>query len=241
MHRKNGSDNAFYFKQFHIHHDRCAMKVGTDGVLLGAWAAINTAQKILDVGTGTGLIALMLAQRSGENVYIDAIEVDFDAYQQAIENVNSSIWNKRITPFWTSIQHYSASAKYDLIVSNPPYFINSLKPPDQKRNLSRHADELPHSILIESCKRLLHPEGRLCLILPYSEGIIFAKMAATANLFCNKKINVRHKESKPVERLLLEFSHHHSTCQEGELILFYKDGKRTALYHELVSDFYITN
>lgn len=241
MHRKNGPDNAFYFKQFYIQHDRSTMKVGTDGVLLGSWTEINGAQNILDIGTGTGLIALMLAQRSVENVHIDAIEIDFDAYQQALENVNASAWNKKIKLSHSSLQHFSTSLRYDLIVSNPPYFVNSHKVPDPKRNLSRHTDELPHSAIIEGCKRLLHPDGRLCLILPHSEGVAFTKMAASANLLCNKKMSVRHKESRPVERLLLEFAYRSVAYQERELILINEEGKRTHPYHEMVSDFYITD
>lgn len=241
MHRKNGPDNAFYFKQFYIHHDRSTMKVGTDGVLLGAWAEINGAQNILDIGTGTGLIALMLAQRSVKNVHIDAIEIDFDAYQQALENVNASAWNKKINLYRSSLQQFSPSVRYDLIVSNPPYFVNSLKAPDPKRNLSRHTDELPHSAIIEGCKRLLHPDGRLCLILPLSEGVGFIKMAAAANLLCNKKMSVRHRASKPVERLLLEFSQRSDACLERELTLYNDEGKRTHPYDKIVSDFYITD
>jgi len=241
MHRKNGSDNAFYFKQFHIHHDRSTMKVGTDGVLLGAWTSIHAAQHILDIGTGPGLIALMLAQRSEENVNIHAIEVDLDAFQEAEENVNESPWKSKISIFHTSLQQYPTSTKYDLIVSNPPYFVNSLKAPNQKRNLSRHADELPYAVIIDNCKRLLHPNGRLCLILPYSEGIAFRKMAAQNHLHCNQVINVRHNNSKPTERLLMEFSYCSTTSNESELILFNTDGKRTESYHQLVSDFYLKN
>jgi tRNA1Val (adenine37-N6)-methyltransferase len=216
------------------------MKVGTDGVLLGAWADIGSARHILDIGTGTGLIALMLAQRSGKNRHIDAIEIDFDTYQQAVENVKDSVWQDKINVCHTSLQHFTTSQKYDLIVSNPPYFLNSLKAPDQRRNLSRHADQLPYTDIIDSCQRLLHPHGRLCLILPPSEGIIFTKIAATARLLCNKKISIHHKESKPAERLLLEFSYQSPICQEGELVLFNQEGKRTPSYHQLVSEFYLT-
>ncbi|MFZ1806249.1 MAG: methyltransferase [Cyclobacteriaceae bacterium] len=241
MHRKNGPDNAFYFKQFHIHHDRCAMKVGTDGVLLGAWSEINAAQNILDIGTGTGLIALMLAQRSKHNAHIDAIEIDFDAHQQAVENVNNSVWHQQINVYHTSLQQFQPSIKYDLIVSNPPYFVKSLKAPDRQRNLSRHADELPYYTIIDSCTQLLHPKGRLCLILPLSEGIIFIQQAEKANLFCKKKINVRHERSKPIERLLLEFSFTTFPCQEEDLILFDEEGKRSKMYLQLVSAFYLSD
>jgi len=241
MHRKNGSDNAFFFKQFHIRHDRCAMKVGTDGVLLGAWANINSAKSILDIGTGTGLIALMLAQRSVEMAQIDAIEIDIDAYQQAVENVNNSPWHNRIHTIHTPLQNFTTILKYDLIVSNPPYFINSLKPPDKRRKQSRHADELPYSVLMNACKDLLRPNGRFCLILPRAEAMAFIPEAAEVNLHCCKKTAVRFKSTKPVERLLLEFSNVFKELIETELILFDEEGKRTEVYQRLVSPFYLSD
>lgn len=240
MHRKNGSDNAFFFKQFHIRHDRCAMKVGTDGVLLGAWANVNSAKSILDIGTGTGLIALMLAQRT-EIAQIDAIEIDIDAYQQSVENVNSSPWYNRIRPIHTPLQNFTTILKYDLIVSNPPYFVNSIKPPDKRRKQSRHADELPYSVLINAGKNLLHPNGRFCLILPRVEAVKFISKAAEVNLYCCKKTAVRFKSTKPVERLLLEFSDATKVLVESELILFDEEGKRTNVYQRLVSPFYLTD
>lgn len=240
MHRKNGPDNAFFFKQFHIHHDRCAMKVGTDAVLLGAWANVNGTQRILDIGTGTGIIALMLAQRSAKNTLIDAIEIDIDAYQQAFENANDSPWHHRINAIHSSLQNFITPFKYDLIITNPPYFINSQKPPDQKRKQSRHADELPYPVLISACKNLLHREGRLCLILPREEASIFISMAAEANLYCSKKIAVKFKQLKPVERLLLEFSNDFRKPIKDELILFDEEGSRTQAYQRLVSPFYLT-
>lgn len=239
MHRKNGLHKAFCFKQFHIHHDRCAMKIGTDGVLLGAWANIGKAQTLLDIGTGTGIIALMLAQRSHKDALIDAIEIDRDAYLQAVENANASPWQDRINPIHTSLQNFDTRGKYDLIVSNPPYFINSHKPPDQKRTQSRHADGLPYAMLIDGIKKLMAPKGRSCLILPRAEAAIFMAMAGAAHLYCCKKTEVRSKPSKPVERVLLEFSHSYSAPDEYGLVLFDEKGKRTAPYHRLVSPFYL--
>lgn len=241
MHRKNGPDNAFYFKQFHIRHDRSTMKVGTDGVLLGAWAGINSAIKILDIGTGSGLIALMLAQRAAENVKIDAVEIDLDTFQQATENVKNSPWKEKITTFHTDFQHFSNRQSYDLVVSNPPYFVNSHKAPDLKRTISRHTDKLPFEAIAEGCRRLLHPHGRLCLILPISEGSAFTQIAVRSLLFCTQKVTVRHKSSKPAERLLMEFSFHPAPCQVSDLIMFDEEGKRTLAYQQLVGDFYLSD
>ena len=130
----------FQFKQFTIHHDRCAMKVGTDGVLLGAWADVNNRQQILDVGTGTGLIALMLAQRS--KAHIHAIDIDIDACLQARENITSSPFSQQVEVFHHALHEYRAicSIRYDLIVSNPPYFVNSLKCPNLQRNTACYND-----------------------------------------------------------------------------------------------------
>ena len=159
----------FKFKQFTIWHDKCAMKVGTDGALLGAWAAPKEARNILDIGTGTGLVALMLAQRC--QAFIDAIDIDADACLQAEENVARSPFADRIRVHHCALNdfHPSAPSHYDLIVSNPPYFHQALKCPDPKRNRARHTDTLSLEELFQESHRLLTPAGRLCLILPYDQ------------------------------------------------------------------------
>ena len=160
----------FQFKKFTIRHDKCAMKVGTDAVLLGAWADITACKNILDIGTGTGIIALMLAQRCFAN--IDAIDIDTDAYSQAKENVAASPFAERINVIHASCSEYTGSCareKYDLIVSNPPYFINSLKCPDNKRSVARHTDSLSLFELIDDSCSLLSLSGRIALVLPYEQ------------------------------------------------------------------------
>ena len=155
------SNNYFSFRQFTIHQDQCAMKVGTDGVLLGAWVNVENAQRILDVGTGTGLIALMCAQRS-ESV-IDAVEVDRAASEQAAVNCSASPWKDRITVVHDSFQHFAESTayRYDLIVSNPPFFKNSLKPKGLARSLARHDDRLSYESLLYYTVKILEPGGTL--------------------------------------------------------------------------------
>lgn len=171
----------FRFKKFTVYHDKCAMKVGTDAVLLGAWADTSFCRNILDIGTGTGIIALMLAQRSQATV--EAIDIDKEACVQATENAAASPYTERIKVVHASCADFAASnqqKRYDLIVSNPPYFINSLKCPDNKRTVARHTDTLLLSDLIREAQTLLSPSGRIALVLPY-ERLEEVKALASAN------------------------------------------------------------
>ncbi len=157
------SNPFFQFKQFTIRHDKCAMKVGTDGVLLGAWAGTESCSRILDVGTGTGLIALMLAQRS--KAVVDAIDIEADACLQAQENAESSLFAGRINVFHSDLVDFAQASThlYDLIVSNPPYFVDSLKCPNLQRNTARHTDTLTLEDLLQYSRKLLAPQGRIAL------------------------------------------------------------------------------
>jgi len=196
----------FRFKQFTVYHDRCAMKVGIDGVLLGIWACIDNTTQILDIGTGTGLIALMLAQRS--TATIDAIDIDTNAAMQASVNITSSPWAQRIAVQEISLQDYakSTSNRYDLIVSNPPYFVNSLKNPTADRSLARHTDSLTHEELIVHAMALLQPTGRICMILPVIEAVKCEAFAIFRGLYCNREVRVIPKPEGEVKRIMLEFN-----------------------------------
>lgn len=196
----------FQFKKFTVWHDRCAMKVGTDGVLLGAWADTNEAVRILDVGTGTGLIALMAAQRSTAS--IDAIDIDEAACLQAEENVRHSPFAGRIRVLHASLETYRREAehRYDLIVSNPPYFTGSLKCPDRQRTLARHTDSLPLGELVRDSGALLAPKGRLALILPYDQKDGLLKYCAEAGLFVSKETVVIPLPGASPKRYLAELS-----------------------------------
>ncbi|MGL5464298.1 MAG: tRNA1(Val) (adenine(37)-N6)-methyltransferase, partial [Aeromonas veronii] len=160
-----GRSRGFTFKQFHINHDRCAMKVGTDGILLGAWAPVEQARRVLDIGTGSGLIALMLAQRSRSDCRLDAVELDINAASQARENAAASPWADRVTIIESAIQDYQA-APYDLVVSNPPYFVAGQSFSDPARALARHTGALDSHALLAACDRLLSPNGQVALVLP---------------------------------------------------------------------------
>ncbi len=232
----------FRFKQFDIHQDKTTMKVGTDGVLLGAWATAEAATKILDIGTGTGLIALMLAQRN-ETAQIDAVEVDKASYLQAKYNFKISIWANRLQIFHIPIQDFckNANSLYDLIVANPPYFINSTKSQNENKNQVRHTDSLSFEALINSVNTLLTVNGKFCVILPYTEAILFQSLAKAEQLFCVQKVNIKGRDFKPFERILMQFERIEKTTIEVDLIIQNSPARHdyTADYTSLTKDFYL--
>lgn len=229
----------FYFKQFKIEDNRCAMKVGTDGVLLGAWVDVAQANTVLDVGTGSGVIALMLAQRTSAEARIDAIEVDKNSAEQALENVRQSPWGKKIIVHHSPLQGFRSSKKYDLIVSNPPYFNNSLPPPERARADARHTDTLSHHELLAHSKQLLAPSGRLAVVLPFAEGKAFISMASITGLFCVRQCSFYSRQGKPQERWLLEFALEPRTIKTEKLLLFADDNNWSEDYKDLTRDFYL--
>lgn len=233
------SNQFFRFKEFTVVQEKAAMKVGTDGVMLGAWTNIGSANRILDIGTGTGLIALMLAQRC--NAQIDAVEVDEPSAQQAGENVANSKWSSRINIICNSFQCFAkeANQKYELIVSNPPYFVNSLKSPEVARTVARHNELLPHDELIEGVNAILTDEGRFAGIFPYIEGNVFVAKASNYGLFCTKRINVLGKVNGPVKRLLLEFERTPKPLAEETLCIRGDNREYTPEYVQLTKDFYL--
>lgn len=229
---------GFTFKQFHVQHDRCAMKVGTDGVLLGCWTDVPAEGSVLDIGTGSGLIALMVAQRT--QAQIDAIDIASDAYEQACINFAQSPWNERIKAYIASIQEWQTQEQYDLIISNPPYFNNSLKNPDKGRELARHTDSLSYADLFAHSARLLKDEGRLSIILPAEAESEACNLARTYGLSLTRVTRVYSKESKPARRVLLSWTKK-ADCvvQEDILVLENEEGGRSAQYQELAKDFYL--
>lgn len=231
----------FQFKQFTVYHDLCAMKVGIDGVLLGAWAPVDSsANRILDVGTGSGLIALMLAQRS--NAMIDAIDLDEGAVRQTGINVAASDWNNRIRVHHQSLQNFAETQTkvYDLIVSNPPFFISSLKAPDEARTIARHADTLTHEELLKYASELLKKTGRMCVILPVNEGLRCVESAWKFGLYCHQCVHVYPKPKSEPKRLLLEFGF---TARETQLssieIETAERHQYSAAFTALAKDFYL--
>ncbi|MEI6556225.1 MAG: methyltransferase [Paludibacter sp.] len=232
-------NSHFSFKQFSVNQDKCAMKVGIDGVLLGAWTQVEDAQNILDVGTGTGLISLMLAQRS--NAIITGIDIESGAIDQAKENVANSPWSHRINILGQSFQDFTKTTNllFDLIVSNPPYFINSLKAPLESRSTARHTDSLTHAELIENAMRILTPTGRICLILPVNEGVECIRFAESKGLFCSKRVNVYPKRDGEVKRLLLEFKMQKSETEISDLVVEESRHQYSAEFINLAKDYYL--
>jgi len=228
----------FAFKKFVIHQDHCAMKVGTDGVLLGSWA--NGGKRILDIGTGTGLIALMMAQRYTDAT-IDAVEIDHDAALQAYENVSNTEFANRIKIVETAIQHYSTQDKYNAIVSNPPFFIDSLLTPNAQRSTARHACALRYCELFATVKALLDTDGEFSAIIPTECLQAFITEAYKAGLAMSRQCIVRTTPRKQPKRHLVAFHHADYKCEREteEVCLQDIDGSRSEWYAQLTADFYI--
>ena len=235
------SSHEFVFKHFKILQDKCAMKVGTDAVLLGAWVNASKAKSILDIGTGTGIIALMLAQKS--TAKIDAIDIDNNSYQQAIENVNNCKWKDRVQVYNTSLQQYISVCKhkYDLIVSNPPYFVDSSKAIEEARTNARHTDQLPFDDLLNGVLILLSPEGSFYVILPIKESHYFIEAAEKRELYLTKLTRVITRTDKPEKRLLMKFEFSKKPVEET-VITIEKDERHnyTDEYKELTKDYYLS-
>lgn len=217
------------------------MKVGTDGVLLGAWATVEGATRVLDIGAGTGVIAIMMAQRAQEAL-IHAVEIDAVSCGQAKENMERSPWSDRLFVFHDPVQTFAVNYPntYDLILSNPPFFSGGTFSYDQHRSNVRHTIKLPHGDLLSSARRLLAPHGRFAVILPYIEGLRFQELAESYHLYCTRITEVRPKANKPVERLLMEFQCHPRTTTRDTLIIQYEGvNEWTEEYKALTGAFYL--
>jgi tRNA1Val (adenine37-N6)-methyltransferase len=229
----------FHFKQFSIQHDKAAHKVGTDAVLLGAWVDVSTASRVLDIGTGSGVIALMIAQRTASTALIDAVEIQEADAAQASQNVARSPWADRVKIHHTSIEDFNESNSYDLIVSNPPFFVNSSIPPVRGRGIARHTNELTFESLLVVTKKLLSRDGRLAVILPPEESKIFSSMCVSNGYFLNRTLNVKSRPDKAVERVLMEFSRVEKPLQSKSLTIHDAGNEWSSDYRELTQDFYL--
>ncbi|HGN1705723.1 TPA: tRNA1(Val) (adenine(37)-N6)-methyltransferase [Providencia rettgeri] len=238
--KKNYRKGGFTFKQFFVAHDRCAMKVGTDGVLLGAWAPVEGVQFALDIGSGSGLIALMLAQRNIA-LRVDAVELDSDAASQAQENFVESPWAERLQVINQDIISYSQKSpiQYDLIVSNPPYFEPAVACRDEKRDQARYTATLTHDVLLASAKCCLAPRGLFCLVLPYDAGEKMQKMAEGSGWFTAFRVNVSDKLTTGYHRMLLGFQLQEIQTQVSSLALKDEFGEYTDEFRKLIQPFYV--
>ena len=231
--------SQFHFKKFTVSHERSTMKVGTDAVLLAAWTNVGQAQSILDIGTGNGTIALMLAQRSVDTATIEAVEIEEADALQAEENFKASPWSGRIKLHHGPIQNFSPEKKYDLIVSNPPYFNNSQSPPDERRHKARHTIALSYDELLDAALRLLNAEGKFSIVLPFTEGLQFIELAKKFQLFCSRQFSFRTRNEKPIERWLLEFTKYPEATETGEILLYKKGEEWSDEYVRLTREFYL--
>ena len=232
--------DTFYFKHFSIRQSHAPMKVGTDGVLLGAWSRVKEDSRILDIGTGTGLIALMVAQRT-ERSQIYGIDIDEDSIIDAQFNVSNCAWKDRITILHTALQDMENQyyGTFDLIVSNPPFFTGGVFSYDQDKAAVRHTIKLSHADLLGYSRRLLKPDGKLSLILPYIEGERLIELSTNFGFYPSSIAEVKGRAHKPIERLLIELSMSEVSILPREQITLELNGRNdwTVEYRYLIKDF----
>ena len=238
------SKKPFQFKEFTINQNKTAMKIGTDAVLLGAWCPLaNAPESILDVGTGTGVIALMLAQRS-EAFTIDAVELDENAYEQAVENFEASCWGDRLYAYHASFQEFAKELEeeqetYDVIVSNPPFYTDDFKTVDESRNKARFEAALPFEALVKNSVKILSTSGVFAIIIPFKEEAELIRLATSYQLFVNQICRVKGTPESVVKRSLLAFSFHEKEIKETQLIIETARHEYTQEYRNLTKDFYL--
>lgn len=233
---------TFNFKQFTVQQDRCAMKIGTDAVLLGAWCPIeNNPFSILDIGAGSGILSLMLAQRSNAK-QIDALEIDEDAYEQCVENFEKSPWSDRLFCFHAGLDEFIAEPEdeYDIIISNPPFYSENYKTADSHRDLARFQDALPFENLVEAVDLLLSEKGIFAVIIPYKEEDQFIDLCAEVELYPVKVTRVKGSDTTPIVRSLLAFKRYElSVLTADELVIEINRHEYTDDYIQLTKEFYL--
>ena len=234
----------FRFKQFTVHQDKAAMKIGTDAVLLGAWCEIDDdVDSILDIGSGTGVIALMLAQRS-DAMTVDAVEIEDNAYEQTVENFEQSDWADRLFCYHATFQEFAKELseeeeEYDLIVSNPPFYTDTFETKNKARNKARFTTSLSFEDLLIGVIAILSKEGKFAVILPFKEKDNFVAMAKEKNLYLNRICLVQGNPNSPISRCLLEFSLSETLIKEEKLVIEIERHQYTTSYKELTSKFYL--
>lgn len=238
----------FRFKQFTVWHDRSALKVCTEACILGAYAQVTGAERVLDIGTGTGLLALMVAQRNAE-MHIDAVEIEEQNHLQAVDNVAQSPFAERISIHHTSIQDWTRrfvnllqttdALHYDLIISNPPFFANHLRSPDQARNRALHTDTLTLEELVTSVGRLLTDRGRFVVLLPAYESQLLIEVATREGLWPTHRLQVFQRPGKPLFRVITTFERHHAESVIETLYIHHLDGTYSDDFRKLLRDYYL--
>ena len=234
-------NNYFQFKQFTIHQDNCAMKVCTDACLFGAYIAnelqTNTVKNILDIGTGTAILSLLLAQKTA--AAIDAVEIDSAAFTQAKKNIEQAGFAAKITVFNVDILNFTTSKKYDYIISNPPFFESDLKSEDDKKNSAKHDTSLTLVELLHSINLHLSADGVFAVLVPYHRSDYFEAAAEKINFYLNKKIGVKQTPEHNYFRTIFIFSRKKNTAEEEELIIKNEEGNYSAEFIRLLKDYYL--
>jgi tRNA1Val (adenine37-N6)-methyltransferase len=235
------SSKPFAFKYFKVTQDKCAMKIGTDGVLLGAWSSLEKNPfSILDIGAGTGILSLMLAQRSRAQL-IDAIEIDDQAYEQCVENFEQSPWGDRLFCYHASLEEFAEDIedKYDLIICNPPFYSEDFKTDNKQRDLARFQDAMPFEHLLECVSKLLSEQGTFNVVIPFKEEDNFIELASQLNLFPNTILQIKGNPNTLIKRSLIEFSFQNTDTKTVGLIIEKERHKYTEDYINLTKDFYL--
>lgn len=235
------SSKPFEFKNFKIDQDRCAMKIGTDGVLLGAWASLeNQPFSILDIGAGTGILSLMMAQRSNAEL-IDALEIDDNTYEQCVENFEQSPWGDRLFCYHASLEAFvdEIEDQYDLIICNPPFYSEDYKTKNSQRDLARFQDAMPFENLIESASKLLSNKGTFSVVIPYKEENHFIEIALKFGLILNKVLHVKGTPDSEIKRSFMAFSFRESEIIKDLITIEVGRHEYTPEYINLTKDFYL--
>ena len=230
----------FFFKRFALFHHRSTMKIGTDAILLGRWVEVNENDEVLDIGTGCGLLPLMLAQKGIKSA--DAVEIDHDSFEEAAQNFSNSAWKSRLFAINDDVKHYAEhrTKKYDLVVSNPPFFFGDNIPEKEKKGLARHTNTLSYNDLLVSVKKLLKPDGRFALVLPARESLTFLKDAENQGFFLKKEMKIVPIEGKEPNRINMQLVVNQADKVESEtFVLRHPDHSFTKEYKEFLKDYYL--
>lgn len=230
--------SIFKFKQFEVDQTGCAMKINTDGVLIAAMANHEGPQHILDIGTGTGVMALMLAQRFPE-AHVQAVEIDLQAAQTAGRNFQSSVFNSRLKVHHLGIQEFQSNQKFDLIVSNPPFFVNDLRNDEERKGIARHADQSFFEVLIRKANDLLTGNGKFWIILPVKQADEVVKIAAKYPLHLIEQVNLHSDLQKPTFRQIICLARNHAVCEKSDFYIYESFKIHSASYKYLLKDFFL--